>query len=118
MRQSRATLETLQPTQERRRDDRRRVDLWVDEHHDGVVYYQRATDLSMGGLFLERTLPHPPGTHIDVVMRLPDSQPPLRVAAEVVAHQRDRGMAVRFVSLTAHQRVRIANHLLRSIHLA
>ena len=61
-----------EPTKsERRGSERVVVDLWVEEHTDDALYFQRATNLSMGGLFLDRTLPHPAGTRVQLEVRLP-----------------------------------------------
>jgi len=100
---------------ERRNRERAAVDVWVDELHDGAVYYQRATNLSLGGVYLERTLPHAPGTEVALTLRLPDGQPPLSAAGEVVDHHRERGMGVRFVALASGDRARLANFLLRCV---
>ncbi len=102
----------LPEASDRREALRTDVDLWVDETCEGAVYYQRATNLSVGGVFLDRTLPHPPGTRVALTLRLPDAGHPLRMAGEVVEAPRDLGMGVRFVGSTLAQRVRIANFLL------
>ena len=100
---------------ERRRTGRITVDLWVEEHTDDALYFQRATNLSLGGLFLDRTLPHPAGTRVQLELRLPGEQSPLRVAGEVVpTPDRERGMGVRFLGLTLQERARIADYLIRA----
>ena len=100
---------------ERRVRERAPVELWVDECVDGAVYFQRATNLSMGGVFLERTLPHAPGTRVALTLRLPDGEAPLQAEGQVVDHQRERGMGVRFVALAPAARARLANFLLRCV---
>ena len=47
---------------ERREHRRLPVKLWVDEIHESNTYFQRAANLSVGGMFLEGTIPHPAGT--------------------------------------------------------
>lgn len=96
---------------ERRAHTRLPVDLWIEERHGGAVYYQRATDLSLGGLFLAHTLPHPPGTRVRLRVDLGDHEE-LQVEAEVVDGGRDTGMGVRFVAPDREIRARIANFLL------
>ena len=96
----------------RRTVARSEVELWVDEiDDDGAVYYQRATNLSLGGLFLDRTLPHPAGTRMTLCLTLPDDRDALRVEAEVVDAPREMGMGVRFVSITDAQRASLARYL-------
>jgi uncharacterized protein (TIGR02266 family) len=95
-------------TGERRSGSRTAVELWVDERTADALYFQRATDLSTGGVFLSGTLPHPPGTRVDLALRLPGDASPLEVQGEVVARERETGMAVRFVALSLADRRRIA----------
>lgn len=99
-------------TEERRRSSRCPVDLWVDELHQGAVYSQRATDLSLGGAFIDNRAPHSPGARVSLTFRLLDAEGAMRVEAEVVDHSAERGTAVRFVELTRQQRVRLANFIL------
>lgn len=102
----------------RRGGDRTSVELWVDEIHEGALYFQRATNLSLGGLYLDRTLPHPPGTRITLALRLPDGEDegtPMRVEAVVVEAPRELGMGVRFMGMTQAQRIRVANYLLAHV---
>src|SRR5215472_5208903 len=97
---------------ERRNNQRVIVDLWVEEHTDDALYFQRATNLSMGGLFLDRTLPHPAGTRVQLEVRLPGDGNPLRLSGEVVpCTPREFGMGVRFVELTPHERASISEYL-------
>jgi uncharacterized protein (TIGR02266 family) len=97
---------------ERRNEPRVTIDLWVEEHTDDALYFQRATNLSTGGLFLERTLPHAPGTVVDIDLRLPGDARPLRVKAEVVpATSREFGMGLRFVGLSESDKSRISDYL-------
>ena len=98
----------------RTHDDRRHatrvpVELDVHEHTEGALYFQRTRDLSLEGAFLQGTLPHPPGTRVELDLALPDA--PLRVAAEVVARDEARGMAVRFVDVRVASRLRLAEFL-------
>ncbi len=97
---------------DRRREERVVIDLWVEEHTDDALYFQRATNLSTGGLFLERTLPHAPGTLVEIDLRLPGDASPLRVKGEVVAaRSRELGMGLRFVGLEDAAKARIADYL-------
>ncbi len=96
---------------ERRAHTRLPVDLWVEESLEGAVYYQRATDLSLSGLFLAKTLPHPPGTRVRLRVELGDAND-LLLDGEVVDDGRNVGMGVRFVDVDRPSRARIANYLL------
>ncbi len=105
----------MSTNEDRRTNNRVVVDLWVEEHTEDALYFQRATNLSIGGVFLDRTLPHPAGTRVQLELRLPGETAPLRVAGEVVPTvDRDMGMGVRFVGLSTFERDRIASYLDRA----
>jgi uncharacterized protein (TIGR02266 family) len=95
--------------QERRAHQRVPVEMHVEETHSTATYFQRSANLSLGGIFLESTLPHPPGTKIELKIELPDGGEPLVVQGEVVtpAGTDEIGMRVRFVDLDAKATVRI-----------
>lgn len=96
---------------ERRTHTRVPVDLWVEERHAGVTYFQRATNLSLGGLYLDRTLAHPPGTRVRLAVRLGADD--VGVTGEVVGPTADdTGMNLRFVDLDRPTRARLADFLL------
>ena len=54
----------MPPARERRASPRVDVRLEVVETHEDSTYFQRTANLSVGGLFLEGTMPHPPGTKV------------------------------------------------------
>jgi uncharacterized protein (TIGR02266 family) len=85
---------------ERRRSARVGVELWVQESRDRELYFQRAANLSSGGLFLENTIPHPYGTLIDLEFTLPGHARPLRLKGRIVNWGGgELGMGVEFVDL-------------------
>lgn len=89
------------------------VAIWVEERTRDALYFQRATNLSMGGLWLDGTLPHPPGTRVSLDIELPEG--PLKVDGEVVMHGTPRiGMAIRFVELRGTRRQRLSAYLQRT----
>lgn len=76
--------------------------MWVEEVGDNSLYFQRSANISIGGLFLEKTIPHPPGTRVKLQFTLPGDKEPLEVVGEIVHGEEfgDRlGMGVKFVSL-------------------
>ncbi len=76
------------------------IELGVEERTGEALYFQRASNLSMGGVYLEGTLPHPPGTRVALALRLPGRITPMRVEGEVVARAPGEiGMAIRFGEL-------------------
>jgi hypothetical protein len=83
----------------RRVHDRVETDLPVVEIVGDTTYFQYAVNLSEGGLYLSRTLSHPPGTHVLVLFRVPGHGEPITLEAEVVGDRSERGMRLRFVDL-------------------
>ena len=80
------------------------VELRFEEFGDFVTEY--AKDLSLTGMFLHTTRPHPPGSSFQFEFRIEGGQPLIRGVGEVV-WARDRrlsaneppGMGIRFISL-------------------
>jgi PilZ domain len=103
---------TTLSTPERRAHTRTPVDLWVEECHSDAIYYQRATDISLDGLFLTRTLPHPPGTRVHLKVHFDDGGSNVELDAEVVSDRRGLGMGMRFVDINLPNRARIADYLI------
>lgn len=106
-------MQTTDLPSERRSSERTDVELWVDAEGDGGANAHRAMDLSLGGLLLDRGVPHPAGTRVMLELRLPDRESALRIEAEVTGARRDRGVGMRFIGLSREQRVRLADYLLR-----
>lgn len=99
-------------TSERRESPRVTIDLFVEERTGETLYFQRATNLSLGGVFLEGTLPHPPGTKVALSLRVPGLPSPMRVEGTVVAREPGEvGMAVRFENLAPTAKDEIARIL-------
>lgn len=101
---------------ERRASPRVVVDLWIEERTEDALYFQRVTSLSATGLYLDRTLPHPPGTRVTLDVRLPGDTAPMRLHGEVCAPRDPRavGMAVRFTDLALAERARLLEFIARA----
>ncbi|MHB8872793.1 MAG: PilZ domain-containing protein, partial [Myxococcaceae bacterium] len=57
-------------------DDKRRqrripVELWIEAERDGELYFQRASNLSVGGAYFAQTIPLPVGTVVALRFQLP-----------------------------------------------
>lgn len=111
-------MAAAEKTSERREEQRAEVAIWVEERTNDALYFQRATNLSVSGIWLDGTLPHPPGTRVSLDIELPgDGQ--VKVFGEVVARKADdRGMAVRFVEMKTAIRERIEAFLAMSLATA
>jgi uncharacterized protein (TIGR02266 family) len=99
----------MPPVWERRSSQRLSVQLQVKETLEDSVYFQRTGNLSVGGLFLEGTMPHPPGTRVQLRFSLPNDPVPIEVLGEIMPPAKDQelGMGVRFVGLGPEDRRRI-----------
>ena len=91
---------------ERRRGDRRRdmrvpVNIWVEEYKDDDLYLQQAGNLSVGGVFFERTIPHPIGTRVKLRFTLPETDAVIEATGEVVSTpvEDEFGAGIHFVDL-------------------
>jgi uncharacterized protein (TIGR02266 family) len=95
---------------ERRENPRVTVELWVEESLGKEVYFQRASNLSTGGLFLEGTLPHAPGTVVRLRFSLPGETEVIETRGEIVnvPGEEGRGMGLQFVGLSDADHARIA----------
>ena len=93
--------------QNQRQSQRVALEMWVEEISGGTRYFQRAGNLSAGGLFLEGTIPHPRGTMVELSFVLPGETAPVRVRAEIVGSPDPErlGMHARFVDLDAQPEV-------------
>lgn len=92
-------------------DDKRRqvrvpVDLWVEAERDGELYFQRATNLSVGGVYFAQTFPLPVHTKVTLRFALPGEDGQVECEGEVVTTQ-DLGMGVQFTRLAEGDRARI-----------
>ncbi len=85
---------------ERRTEDRVNLKIWIEERVGETVYYQRSANISRGGLFLEGTIPHAPGTRVRLSFKLPGEERLIDLEGEVVmASAEQRGMGIRIVDI-------------------
>ena len=94
---------------ERRRSARVNVSIAVEIRDGRGFSLHSSKDISEGGLYFDRAIPHPVGEHVQLVFTLPGDDRPVQCEGEVVnvpdAH--DFGMGIRFVSLKPVDRERI-----------
>src|SRR4051794_24787613 len=97
---------------DRRVHERVLVNFEVDYKCDDTFLFAYITDLSAMGIFIRTSMPHPPGTRLNLHFT-PPGGPELDVEAEVVWTNQNRvgkaespnpGMGVQFVDLTPAQR--------------
>lgn len=102
---------TTESNQERRKSPRVKVEMWVEESRERETYFQRSANLSLGGIFLDRTIPHPLGTTVTLKFTLPSETEILEVQGTIVNIGPDGepfgGMGIRFLDLPEGTRARI-----------
>ena len=103
---------------DRRVGARIQVDMWVEGTTvEGDCYFQRSGNLSVGGIYLDRAVPHMPGTRIMLKFQLPGDKEDIKVLGEILAHHDadGLGMGVRFLDITDAQRRRIEEFIDKSV---
>lgn len=97
---------------EKRREQRVLVDLWIEVERDGELYFQRASNLSVGGAYFTQTIPLPLGSKVTLKFQLPNDAHEIRCKGEIV-NTKELGMGVHFVELAAGDRARIDKLVVR-----
>ena len=96
--------------EERRSSRRIPTEMWVEESTERELYFQQGANISMGGLFLERTIPHPRGTAVSLRFTLPNDADPIEVKGTIVnigPVADELGMGVKFTNLNDKDKKRI-----------
>lgn len=92
--------------EDKRRQRRIPVDLWIELEREGELYFQRAANLSVGGAYFAQTIPLPVGTRVQLRFSLPDDSRPVGCEGEIVTAQ-GLGMGVHFLTLTEPDQARV-----------
>jgi uncharacterized protein (TIGR02266 family) len=95
-------MKNSEAQKERRAAPRIPIEIWVEESTDRELYFQRGANLSSGGIFLERTIPHAKGTMVQLRFTLPDEAVPIQVKGEIVnvsPEPSELGMGIKFLNL-------------------
>src|SRR5882762_8492697 len=83
---------------DKRRQERIAVELWIEAERDGELYFQRASNLSIGGAFFTQTIPLPLGTLVALKFALPGDTYEIQCKGEIVT-AKDLGMGVQFIDI-------------------
>lgn len=99
---------------ERRRDKRIPIELWIEAEEGEDLYLQRAANLSVGGAYFAQTVPTKVGTQVKLRFELPGEPGEISCLGEIVsAAEKGLGMGVRFVDLAEVDRARIEKLIAR-----
>ncbi len=91
---------------DKRKQRRIPVELWIEAARDGELYFQRASNLSVGGAYFIQTVPLPVGSIVALKFSLPNDPHEIACDGEIVT-AKDLGMGVSFVKIKEVDRARI-----------
>src|SRR5438270_3784010 len=95
---------------ERRRASRVPVSITIELRNERGFSLHASSNLSVGGAFFDRSIPHPVGAKVTVSFTLPGDAKPIVCQGEVVnvPDTKSFGMGVRFLDLGGPDRARLA----------
>ena len=109
---------------EKRRYPRSAVVIKVDYTTVDSFFSEFSRNINEGGIFIETPKPHEPGTAIELVFSLPDSEKKINVKGEVVWTREEgdgpeevAGMGIRFQNLSAEAK-ELINSVVRKLRKA
>lgn len=101
-----------QNASDRRGSPRLPLELWMEEiAEDGDVYFRRTGNVSSGGVYFDRAIPHAIGTELTLKFALPGDREMVVARGEVVSTKKGSnglGMGIKFRRFEGdgHQRMR------------
>ena len=96
---------------EKRTYDRLQVSLWAVEKSPDAAYYHYITELSAGGVFLEKRLPLPVGSEVELEFKLPSGMQ-IRATGSVVRQADDgKGNGIKFEKISDEHKKAIEEFL-------
>jgi hypothetical protein len=96
----------MDAAEDKRRQRRIPVEIWIDVDAGGELYFQRASNLSVGGAYFTKTFPLAVGRRVKLKFALPGEEANVECSAEIV-NALDLGMGVHFIDLKDADRIRI-----------
>jgi uncharacterized protein (TIGR02266 family) len=87
---------------ERRRAVRANVVIPIEVRDERGFSLHSTRDISSGGVFFDRAIPHPVGEKVELSFTLPGDEKPIRCRGEVVnvPDKKGYGMGIRFLDLS------------------
>ncbi|MBX7114373.1 MAG: PilZ domain-containing protein [Myxococcaceae bacterium] len=100
-------------TLERRRAERAELTITVELRDARGFSLHPSKDISVGGFFFDRAIPHAVGSHVELAFTLPGELETIRCMGEVVnvPDANAYGMGVRFINLKAVHRQQLERFL-------
>lgn len=91
---------------DKRKQQRIPVDIWIEVVRGQETYFQRASNISVGGAYFGQTIPLPLGSRVALKFSLPNDAYEIHCWGEIVT-AKDLGMGVTFVDISPKDRARI-----------
>ncbi len=91
---------------DKRKQRRIPVELWIEAVREGELYFQRASNLSVGGAYFAQTVPLPLGSKVALKFSLPNDVHEIICDGEIVT-VKGLGMGVLFVDIKPADQHRI-----------
>ena len=92
---------------DKRKQRRIPVELWIEAARDGELYFQRASNLSVGGAYFTQTVPLPVGSKVALKFSLPNDASHEIVCDGEIVTAKGLGMGVLFVGIKTADQGRI-----------
>ncbi len=92
---------------DKRKQRRIPVELWIEAAREGELYFQRASNLSVGGAYFTQTVPLPLGSKVALKFSLPNDAAHEIVCDGEIVTAKGLGMGVLFVGIKAADQGRI-----------
>lgn len=103
-------VDNFRPTVDRRRSPRVKCSLSVELHRDGEpVIWGKASDISLGGCFVEMPIPLPVEATFTIAIWLGETK--LRLPAQLASSSPGFGSGVRFTQTSAEARAFLQQHM-------
>ena len=99
---------------DRREDARVALELWMEEMAGEDVYFRRTGNVSEGGVYFDRAIPHALGTMVTLKFSLPGEREMVVARGKVVSAAgagQGLGMGVKFVSVEGDGQRKIRSHV-------
>ena len=99
---------------DRRDGDRVPLELWMEEMSGDDVYFRRTGNVSPGGVFFDRAIPHTLGTVVTLKFALPGDKEMVVARGKVVSAKgagNGLGMGVKFISVEGDGVKRIKGYI-------
>ena len=101
----------------RRETERVPLELWMEESAGEDIYFRLSGNVSEGGVFFDRTIPHPHGTIVTLKFALPGEPEMVVARSKVVGTPRRSdglGMGVKFINVEGDGAERIRSYIKRT----